>query len=67
MTNRRTEPKSHKVTEAVTATGIAADQKTGGYWILKSDGGVDSFHAPRYGSLAGHVPAGQSVTGIAGQ
>ena len=28
---------------------------------------VDAFHAPWYGSLAWHVPAGQSVTGIAGE
>ena len=30
-------------------------------------GGVDAFAAPWYGSMAGHVPAGQSVTGIAGE
>ena len=40
---------------------------TGGYWILKSDGGVDAFAAPWYGSLVGHIPAGQSVTGLAGE
>jgi hypothetical protein len=51
----------------VTAAGIAADLKTGGYWIGKSNGGVDAFAAPWYGSLAGYVPAGQSVTGIAGE
>jgi hypothetical protein len=51
----------------VTAAGIAADLKTGGYWIGKSNSGVDAFAAPWYGSLAGHVPAGQSVTGIAGE
>ena len=50
-----------KLAAGVTATGIAADPKTGGYWILKSDGGVDSFHAPWSGSIRGHV-----VTGIAG-
>lgn len=50
----------------VTATGIAADPATGGYWIVKSDSTVDAFAAPWYGSLAWHVPAGQSVTGIAG-
>ena len=27
----------------------------------------DAFAAPWYGSLAGHIPAGQSVTGIAGE
>ena len=51
----------------VTAAGIAADRATGGYWILKSNGGVDAFNAPWYGSLAWHVPAGQSVTGITGE
>jgi len=29
----------------VTAAGIAADRATGGYWILKSNGGVDAFNA----------------------
>ncbi len=50
----------------VTAAGITADSVTGGYWIVKSNGGVDAFAAPWYGSLAWHVPAGQSVTGITG-
>ena len=49
------------------AGGLAADPVTGGYWIAKSDGGVDTFAAPWYGSMAGQVPAGQSVTGIAGE
>jgi hypothetical protein len=40
----------------VTAAGIAADRATGGYRILKSNGGVDAFNAPCYGSLAWHVP-----------
>jgi MFS family permease len=34
-------------------------------WILKSDGGVDNFGAPWYGSLRGAIPAGQTVTGLA--
>jgi hypothetical protein len=51
----------------VTGTGIAANPVTGGYWILKSNGGVDAFNAPWRGSLGGQVPAGQSVTGIAGE
>ena len=50
----------------MTAVALAADRVTGGYWILKSDGGVDAFHAPWSGSLRGQLPAGQSVTGIAG-
>ena len=51
----------------MTAAGIAADRAIGGYWIVKSNGGVDAFNAPWYGSLAWHVPAGQSVTRIAGE
>ena len=49
----------------VRAVGIAADPATGGYWILKSTGGVDSFHAPWHGSLAGRIPPGTAVTAIA--
>ena len=49
------------------AVGIAVDPKTGGYWILKSNGGVANYNAPWYGSLAGRVPAGLTVTGIAGE
>jgi hypothetical protein len=51
----------------VTAVGIAADPATGGYWIAKSNGGVNNYHAPWYGSLAGNVLAGTTVTGIAGE
>ena len=58
---------AYKLPAGVTAAGIAADPVTGGYWILKSNGGVDAFNAPWYGSLAWHVPAGQSVTGITGE
>ena len=47
------------------AVGIAVDPATGGYWILKSNGGVANYNAPWYGSLTGKVPAGQAVTGIA--
>lgn len=50
---------------AVRAVAIAADPATGGYWILKSTGGVDSFHAPWHGSLAGRVRSGTKVTAIA--
>ncbi len=48
----------------VQAVGLAVDPATGGYWILKSTGGVDSFHAPRRGSLTGKIPAGATVTAI---
>jgi hypothetical protein len=44
-----------------------ADPATSGYWIVKSNGGVDAFAAPSHGSLAGHVPAARSVTRIAGE
>lgn len=49
----------------VRAVGIAADPVTAGYWILKSTGGVDAFHAPWHGSLAGRIPAGATATAIA--
>ena len=41
-----------------TPTGIAADPATGGYWVLKSNGGVSNFNAPWYGSLARKIPPG---------
>jgi hypothetical protein len=44
----------------VTAVALAKDRETTGYWILKSTGGIDNFHAPWYGSLKhrldGHRP-----------
>ena len=49
----------------VRAVGLAADPVTGGYWVLRSNGGVSNFNAPWYGSLAGKIPAGAVVTGIA--
>src|SRR6266702_265930 len=54
------------VTVKVLPSGLVIDPATGGDWIVKSNGGVDAFAAPWYGSLAWHVPAGQSVTGITG-
>lgn len=47
------------------AIAIAGDPRTGGYWIVDSDGTVAGFHAPLHGALAGHVPPGYSVTAIA--
>ncbi len=41
-----------------TAIGIALDRATGGYWILKTNGGVAAFHAPWDGSLEGKVAHG---------
>ena len=49
------------------AARIAADPATGGYWIVKSNGGVDAFGAPWYGSLAGKLAKGVAVTGLARQ
>lgn len=46
-----------------TAVGLATDPKTGGYWILKSNGGVANYNAPWYGSLAG---GNSTVTAISG-
>ncbi len=56
---------SGKLGPGVTAVAIATDPATGGYWILKSTGGVDGFHAPWRGSLAGKIPAGATITAIA--
>jgi hypothetical protein len=47
--------------------GLTTDAATGGYWILKSDGGVNDFSAPWYGSLAGKLAQAQKVTAIIGQ
>jgi len=41
------------------------DAATGGYWILKSNGGVASYNAPWYGSLAGQIASG-AAPAIAG-
>jgi hypothetical protein len=40
-----------KLPHGISAISLALDQKTGGYWMLLSHGGVDAFHAPREGSL----------------
>ncbi len=40
----------------VTATGIALDPATGGYWIVCSNGVVRAFHAPFRGEP--HIPSG---------
>ena len=47
------------------AVAIAADPATGGYWILKSAGGVAAFGAPWRGSLAGRLKRGTTATAIA--
>lgn len=53
------------LSRGTTAIGLATDSATGGYWILKSNGGVRNFHAPWHGSLYRRVPAGTVVTAIA--
>jgi len=40
----------------ITATGIALDSATGGYWIVASNGKVQGFNAPYHGETL--VPAG---------
>lgn len=52
-----------KLPAGVTAVALASDVQTGGYWILRSDGGVDSFHAPSYGSDSLHAPSYGSLRG----
>jgi peptidoglycan/xylan/chitin deacetylase (PgdA/CDA1 family) len=49
---------------AARAVSEATDPDTGGYWVLRSDGSVLAFHAPRYGSLA-RLPRGVSAVAIA--
>ncbi len=44
---------SGSLSRGTTAIGVAGDSATGGYWILKSNGGVANFHAPWFGSLDG--------------
>jgi hypothetical protein len=51
----------HKLPHGVKAVALAKDRKTGGYWILSSDGAVKSFHAPFHGSLRGHLGGARPV------
>lgn len=44
-----------KLPHGVRAVALARDRRTGGYWILRSDGGVANFHAPFHGSLWGKL------------
>jgi hypothetical protein len=46
----------------VRTAGLAAGPVTGGYWVLKSNGGVDNYNASAYGSLNDAIPAGQTKT-----
>ena len=56
-----------KLPAGVTAVALARDRKTGGYWILRSDGGVDNFHAPWYGGLRKKLGSAKVVALAAGQ
>ncbi len=59
-----------KLHRGVTAVALSRDDKTGGYWILRSDGGVTSFHAPFHHSpihrLGGARPAGLAGSSTGG-
>jgi hypothetical protein len=43
------------------AVSLAVDKSTGGYWILNSNGAVESFDAPQEGSLAGKLHGTRAV------
>jgi hypothetical protein len=47
---------SNSLPAGITATGIALDATTGGYWILSSNGAVVGFNAPSLGETL--VPSG---------
>ncbi len=55
-----------KLHSGVHAVALAVDPTTGGYWILRSDGGVDGFHAPVQGSVKGHLKGTRPVSIAAG-
>jgi hypothetical protein len=42
---------------------MAADQATGGYWLVAADGGVFSFNAPFYGST-GSLHLNKPIVGM---
>jgi lysophospholipase L1-like esterase len=44
--------------------GMAVDPATGGYWLVASDGGIFSFHAPFHGSTGG-IHLNQPIVGMA--
>ncbi len=46
-----------RLRHGVTAIGIESDPATNGYWLLKSNGGIDGFDAVTAGSLVGDVGA----------
>lgn len=46
-----------RVRHGVTAIGMQIDPATNGYWLLKSNGGIDGFDAVTAGSLVGDTGA----------
>ncbi len=50
-----------KLPSGVTAVAFAVDPRTHGYWVLKSNGGVDGFHAPWNGSMKHRLRAATPV------
>ncbi|MGH9077636.1 MAG: kelch repeat-containing protein [Acidimicrobiales bacterium] len=44
--------------------GMAVDPKTGGYWLVASDGGIFTFNAPFLGSEGG-TPLNKPIVGMA--
>jgi hypothetical protein len=57
---------SVKLMKGVQAVGLETSAVAAGYRVLRSDGGVDGFHARWYGSLKGWLTAGVGAMGIAG-
>lgn len=47
--------------------GMAADPATGGYWEVAAGGGVFSFDAPCYGSMAGQAADNRFFAMVASQ
>lgn len=43
--------------------GMAADDATGGYWLVASDGGIFAFHATFFGST-GTLTLNQPIVGM---
>ncbi len=56
-----------KLSRRVRAVGLARDRKTGGYWILRSTGRVDSFDAPSYGGIKHKLGGARPVSLAAAQ
>jgi peptidoglycan/xylan/chitin deacetylase (PgdA/CDA1 family) len=47
------------------AIGLVTDPDTGGYWLLKADGGVVAYRAPYYGDLSGKLTGNVRPVAIA--